>query len=108
MSAPQKSLVERAREAGWDNALVINPRTGNLQLHWAHNDVFRAVESAGGVEVVARKLGVEEIEVEHFIDDHRVPERYVEDLCGLSGFEEWSLETPPFDTTGPVHYRRST
>lgn len=58
----------------------INPVTGNRQLVGVANDVALCMERLGGIEMAARFLGVEEIEVHHWIDCHYVPTRYVEKI----------------------------
>jgi len=49
----------------------------------------------GGKQSVATKLGVEEIEIEHWIDDHYVPTRYAEKIHELTGWSVWSIQVPP-------------
>lgn len=67
----------------------INPVTGNKQLIPAANDVGFVVELLGGTDNAAEILGVEEIEIHHWIDDHYVPTRYAEKITML--FKRWDL-----------------
>ncbi|MDO9259227.1 MAG: hypothetical protein Q7T98_04900 [Polaromonas sp.] len=69
----------------------INPVTGNRQLIDAANDVSLCVERLGGIEKAASFLGVEEIEVHHWIDSHYVPTRYAEAIIRRLG--RWDLAT---------------
>ncbi|MGB8078728.1 MAG: hypothetical protein WCE58_02600 [Gallionella sp.] len=80
--------------SGQGHLVEINPVTGNRQYHWVGNDVFCVVEIMGGKESVAAKLGVEEIEIEHWIDDHYVPTRYAEMIHKLTGWSVWSIQVP--------------
>ena len=69
----------------------INPVTGNHQLLDVANDVTLCMERLGGIEKAAKFLGVEEIEVHHWIDSHYVPTRYAEAIIRRLG--RWSLTT---------------
>ena len=81
--------------SGHGHLVEINPTTGNRQYHQAGNDVICVVEILGGKQSVAAKLGVEEIEIEHWIDDHYVPIRYAEEIQKLTGWSVWSIQVPP-------------
>lgn len=72
----------------------INPVTGNQRLIDAGNDVVSVIEILGGVAQAATKLGVEEIEIEHWIDDHYVPTRYAEAVHKLTCWSVWSIQIP--------------
>lgn len=79
--------------------IQINPATGNRQLKASANDVMDAVERLGNIEGAALKLGVEEIEIQHWIDDHYIPTRYarrVDELLGWGDIE--SLQQPSIGT----------
>lgn len=78
----------------------INPVTGNKQLIPVANDVGFVVELLGGVGKAAEALGVEGIEIHHWIDDHYVPTRYAERIAML--FKRWdlfSLQVPSIGAT---------
>lgn len=77
------------------NFIQINPATGNRQLIPVANDVMFIVELLGNVEKAAVTLGVEEIEIHHWADDHYVPTRYAERIRKLTGWSIWSLQEPP-------------
>ena len=81
--------------SGHDHLVEINPVTGNRQYHQVGNDVICVVEIMGGKQSVAAKLGVEEIEIEHWIDDHYVPRRYAEEIQELTGWSVWSIQVSP-------------
>jgi len=81
--------------SGQGHLVEINPITGNRQYHQVGNDVICVVEILGGKQSVAAKLGVEEIEIEHWIDDHYVPTRYAEEIHELTGWSVWSIQVPP-------------
>lgn len=66
----------------------------NIDLRVGGNDFFCVVEIMGGKQSVAAKLGVEEIEIEHLIDDHYVPTRYAEKIQELTGWSVWSIQAP--------------
>lgn len=76
---------------GHGHLVEINPVTGNRQYHQAGNDVVCVVEILGGKQSAAIKLGVEEIEIEHWIDDYYVPTRYAEKIHELTGWSVWSI-----------------
>jgi hypothetical protein len=80
---------------GHGHLIEINPVTGNRQYHQVGNDVVCVVEIMGGKQSVAIKLGVEEIEIEHWIDDHYVPTRYAEQIEKITGWSIWSIQVPP-------------
>lgn len=69
----------------------INPVTGNRQLIEVANDVSLCMERLGGIEKAAKYLGVEEIEIHHWIDCHYVPTRYAEAIIRRLG--RWNLGT---------------
>ena len=81
--------------SGHGHLIEINPVTGNRQYHQVGNDVFCVVGIMGGKQSVATKLGVEEIEIEHWIDDHYVPTRYAEKIHELTGWSVWSIQVSP-------------
>lgn len=81
--------------SGHDHLFEINPVTGNRQYHQAGNDVVCVVEILGGKQSVAAKLGVKEIEIEHWIDDHYVPTRYAEMNQELTGWGVWLIQELP-------------
>ena len=80
---------------GHGHLIEINPVTGNRQYHQAGNDVVCVVELLGGKQSTATRLGVEEIEIEHWIDDHYVPTPYAEKIHKLTGWSVWSIQLPP-------------
>lgn len=83
------------RAMGAEKLIEINPVTGN-QMYRAHsNDVLASIEKLGGKSVAAAKLGVEEIEIEHWVDDYYVPTRYAEKIHQMTGFGVWSIQKPP-------------
>jgi hypothetical protein len=86
---------DRLVASGHAHLVKINPVTGNRQYHQAGNDVVCVVEILGGKQSVAAKLGVEEIEIEHWIDDHYVPTRYAETIHELTGWSVWSIQASP-------------
>jgi|SRR5450759_3752816 len=86
---------DRIKAVGLGNLIDINPVTGNRQYHQAGNDVVCVVELLGGNLSAETRLGVEEIEIEHWIDDHYVPTRYVEKIHKLTGWSVWSIQVPP-------------
>ena len=69
----------------------INPVTGNRQVIEVANDVSLCMERLGGIEKAANYLGVEVIEVHHWIDSHYVPTRYAEAIIRRLG--RWNLGT---------------
>ncbi len=82
--------------------IVINPRTGNRQIQDTSNDVFCVIEKMEGVQKAAETLGVEEIEIEHWIDDHYVPLRYAQQIKKLTGWSIWSIQIPGFDVARAI------
>ena len=84
--------------------ILINPATGNRQLIPSANDVWRVVDVLGGIAKAAIKLGVEEIEVHHWIDSHYVPTRYAERIKQLTGWGIESMQVPPIGTDWPESY----
>jgi len=83
------------------NFIQINPATGNRQLIPSANDVWRVVDVLGGIAKAAIKLGVEEIGVHHWADDHYVPTRYAERIKHLTGWSVWSIQEPPIGAEWP-------
>jgi len=81
--------------SGHAHLIEINPVTGNRQYHQAGNDVVCVVDILGGKQLVAARLGVEEIEIEHWIDDHYVPTRYADKIHKLTGWSVWSIQVSP-------------
>lgn len=78
-----------------DRLVQINPVTGNRQLISVANDVMFCMELLGGIEKAAKALGVEEIEIHHWIDSHYVPTRYVEQILRrLARWDSLSLQEP--------------
>ena len=102
MSTQSMNLAKAAGAVGWDNALEVSPFTGNQRLVRPHNDVLGVIEVLGGVEAAAERLGVEVIEVHHWIDDHYVPTRYLNRLSKLTGYSGWSVQKPPWDVHAAV------
>lgn len=87
--------------------VTINPATGNQRLIEACNDVEAVIDVFGGVTKAATKLGVEEIEIEHWIDDHYIPTRYAEKVHKITCWSIWSIQIPPigqFMHITPVDY----
>jgi hypothetical protein len=80
---------------GFGLLIDLNPITGNLQLCPSANDVMSMLERLGGKALAATRLGVEEIEIEHWIDDHYVPTRYAKRVEKLTGYSIWSMQEPP-------------
>ena len=79
--------------------IQINPVTGNRQLIMAANDIMDVIERLGNIEAAALRLGVEEIEVHHWIDDHHIPTRYAEKIMKLIGWKGIeSLQQPSVGT----------
>lgn len=76
---------------GFGLLIDLNPITGNLQLCPSANDIMSVVERLGGKSRAATRLGVEEIEIEHWIDDHYVPTRYAKLTC----YSILSMQVPP-------------
>ena len=73
----------------------INPATGNRQLIDVANDVTLCMDRLGGIEKAASILGVEEIEIHHWIDSHYVPTRYAEAIIRrLGGWDLSTLQEP--------------
>lgn len=85
---------EQVRFESDGRRIQINPATGNQRLIDAGNDVVSVIEILGGVTQAAIKLGVEEIEIEHWIDDHYVPTRHAEAVHKLTGWSVWSIQIP--------------
>jgi hypothetical protein len=81
--------------SGHGHLIDINPITGNRQYHQAGNDVVCVVDIIGGKQSAATRLGVELIEIEHWIDDHYVPTRYAEKIHKLTGWSVLSIQVPP-------------
>ncbi len=86
---------DRLIASGHGYLVEINPVTGNRQYYQAGNDVICVVDVMGGKQSVAAKLGVEEIEIEHWVDDHYVPTRYAERIHELTGWSVWSIQVSP-------------
>ena len=86
---------DRLVASGHDHLIQINPVTGNRQYHLHSNDVACVIDIMGGKQSAAAKLGVEEIEIEHWIDDHYVPTRYAEEIEKITGWSVWSIQVPP-------------
>jgi len=87
--------------------VTINPATGNQRLIDVCNDVEAVIDRLGGVAKAATKLGVEEIEIQHWIDDHYVPTRHAKEVNRLTGWSLWSIQIPPigqFMHITPVDY----
>ena len=63
--------------------------------HTAGNDVIAVMELLGGKPAAAFKLGIEEIAIEHWIDDHYVPTRYAKKIHQLTGWSVWSIQVSP-------------
>src|SRR5437870_1075602 len=85
-----------------DRFIRINPVTGNRQLVPEANDVMFAIERLGDIEKAATTLGVEEIEIQHWIDRHYVPTPYVEQIMKrLKGWDQLSLQVPPIGADWP-------
>ena len=87
---------EAIKAAGLENLIEINPVTGNQMYHTVGNDVLCVVEVMGGSEAVASELGVEVIEVEHWIDDHYVPARFAEKIQAMTGWSVLSIQVAPY------------
>lgn len=90
-----------------EEGIQINPVTGNQRLIGACNDVKAVIDLLGGVVKAAAKLDVEEIEIEHWIDDHYVPTRHANVVKALTGWSVWSIQIPPigqFLHIPPVNY----
>lgn len=87
----------------FDEAFVqVNPVTGNRQLISVANDVMFCMELLGGIGKAAMALGVEEIEIHHWIDSHYVPTRYVEQILKRLGrWDLLSLQKPSIGTVWP-------
>ncbi|WP_048439986.1 hypothetical protein [Caenimonas sp. SL110] len=103
MKYTPKAMIQGARDAGWSQLIEENPVTGNLRLSASPNDVMAVIEILGGSGKAEGILGVEEVEIQHWIDDHYVPTRYVEKiLTVLPRWSRWSLQTPPFDPQASV------
>lgn len=83
------------------NFIQINPATGNRQLIPSANDVWRVVDVLGGIAKAAIKLGVEEIEVHHWLDDQYVPTRYAEQIKKRIGGDVESMQVPSIGTDWP-------
>jgi len=81
--------------------IQINPSTGNRQLIPVANDVWRVVDILGGIERAAVKLGVEKIEVHHWLDDQYVPTRYAEQIKRRIGWSVESMQVPSIGTDWP-------
>ena len=90
------------RAAGLDRLIEINPVTGNQMYHTNGNDVIAVIEVLGGKSAVVAKLGVEEIEIEHWIDDHYIPTRYAEKIHQMTGWSVWSIQVAPGGLSMPV------
>ena len=86
---------DRLKAVGLGHLIDINPVTGNRQYHQAGNDVVCVVDIIGGKQSAATRLGVKEIEIEHWIDDHYVPTRYAEQIHKLTGWSVWSIQVSP-------------
>ena len=80
---------------GFGLLIDFNPITGNQQLCPSANDIMSMVERLGGKSLAATRLGVEEIEIEHWIDDHYVPTRYAKVIKKITGYSIWSMQEPP-------------
>ena len=78
-----------------DRFFQINPATGNRQLIDVANDVVLCIDRLGGIDKAASSLGVEVIEVHHWIDSHYVPTRYAEAIIRrLEGWDFSTLQQP--------------
>jgi hypothetical protein len=86
---------EGLKADGFGLLIDINPMTRNQQLCLSANDVMSVVEHIGGKSAAATKMGVEEIEIEHWIDDHYVPTRYAKKIEKMIGWSVWSMQEPP-------------
>ena len=82
--------------------IVINPRTGNKQIQDTSNDVYCVIEVMGGTQKAAETLGVEEIEIEGWKDNHYVPDRYAEQINKITGWSVWSIQVPGCDVDGSI------
>jgi hypothetical protein len=103
MSVIPSVNFEAIKAAGLDYLIDINPITGNQMYHAVGNDVLCMVEIMGGKEAVVTKLGVEEFEVENWIDNHYVPTRYAEKIQAMTGWSVWSIQEAPFGVkTGSI------
>lgn len=80
---------------GFGLLIDVNPITGNQQLRPSANDIMSMIERFGGKSVTATSLGIEEIEIEHWIDDHYVPTRYANIIEKLIGYSILSMQEPP-------------
>ena len=100
MKYSPREMVEVAVAAGY--AVDTSPTTGNPRLAGA-NDVMYVVDILGELSAAADKLGVEEIEIEHWADDYYVPTRYAERIKDLTGWSVWSIQCPPFDGTASAN-----
>lgn len=80
---------------GHGHLIQINPVTGNRQYHLHSNDVAHVIDIMGGKKSAASVLGVEEIEIEHWVDDHYVPTRYAAKIHKLTGWSVWSIQVSP-------------
>ncbi len=86
--------------SGLDYLIDINPVTGNQMYHVGGNDVACVIEIMGGKSAVASKLGVEEIEIEHWVEDHYIPTRYAEQIHAATGWSIWSIQVAPLGMKG--------
>jgi hypothetical protein len=84
------------RAAGLDHLIEINTVTGNQMYHLHNNDVAHVIDIMGGKVAASIRLGVEVIEIEHWIDDYYVPTRYAEQIHAATGWNLWSIQTAPF------------
>lgn len=83
------------KSAGLEYLIDINPVTGNQMYHVGGNDVSCVIEIMGGKSAVACILGVEEIEIENWIDGHYVPTRYAEQIHTMTGWSVRSIQVAP-------------
>ena len=76
----------------------LNPATGNPRLIPGLNEVYRAIEELGGMELATDCLSVTEEEIDTWIDQHYVSTEYALDIASELGFSDITdLQSP---TTG--------
>src|SRR5271169_3193984 len=86
---------EKLIAAGRERLIEINPATGNRRYREHSNDVMFAMDRMGGKKAVSTMLGVEEIEIEHWIDDHYVPTRYAKQIEKKTKIKVYTLQVSP-------------
>ena len=95
MTMTPKEAFERAEQIGLGWLIEVSPTTGNRRFRSCANTVMQAVHRLGGVEALAARLAVEELEIHHWVEDHHVPLRYAKVIRQLTGWTVYEIQVPP-------------